>query len=65
MTDNPKLAILACGHGEGNTPINAFDSALLNAKIGNLNLLKISSVLPPKYEVVDISEIIAEQLSLI
>ena len=34
------------GHAEGITPLNAFDNALLEAGIGNLNLIKLSSVLP-------------------
>jgi arginine decarboxylase len=34
------------GAAEGITPLNAFDNALLRAGIGNLNLIKLSSVLP-------------------
>jgi arginine decarboxylase len=34
------------GHAEGITSLNAFDNALLRAGIGNLNLIKLSSVLP-------------------
>ncbi len=34
------------GEAEGITPLNAFDNALLRAGIGNLNLVKLSSVLP-------------------
>lgn len=33
--------------GNGKTPLNSFDSALLNSKIANYNLVKISSILPP------------------
>jgi arginine decarboxylase len=35
------------GHGEGGLPLNAFDAALVEAGIGNLNLLRVSSILPP------------------
>lgn len=38
---------LAAGSGEGGTPLNAFDAALIAAGIGDLNLLRVSSILPP------------------
>jgi arginine decarboxylase len=33
--------------GTGRTPLAAYDHALLNAGIGNFNLIKLSSVIPP------------------
>ena len=45
MAQKPITMIAAAfGHAEGRTPLNAFDSALLAAGIGNVNLLKISSI---------------------
>jgi arginine decarboxylase len=38
---------LVAGRGEGGTSLNAFDAALIAAGIGNLNLLRVSSILPP------------------
>jgi len=38
---------LVAGSSEGSTLLNAFDGALLTAGAGNLNLLRVSSVLPP------------------
>lgn len=38
---------LVSGRGEGGTPLNAFDAALIDAGIGDLNLLRVSSILPP------------------
>lgn len=35
------------------SPMNAFDSALLDAGVGDLNLIKVSSVLPPGIKEVD------------
>ncbi len=35
------------GHAEGYMELNAFDGALLDAGIGNTNLVKMSSILPP------------------
>ena len=38
---------LCSGTSEGHMELNAFDGALLNAGIGNTNLVKMSSILPP------------------
>lgn len=35
------------GSAEGFTPLNAFDAALINAGIGDINLVKVSSIIPP------------------
>lgn len=41
---------LVGGSGEGATRLNAFDAALLDAGVGNTNLIKLSSILPPGLE---------------
>ena len=43
----PKKFYLVAGASEGMTPLNAFDNALVAAGIGNTNLVKMSSILPP------------------
>jgi arginine decarboxylase len=43
----PKTYFLVSGSSEGHTPLNAFDGALLNAGVGNTNLIKVSSIIPP------------------
>jgi arginine decarboxylase len=43
----PKTLILTAGSSSGKSELTAFDNALLDAGIGNLNLLKVTSVLPP------------------
>jgi len=43
----PSKFKLVVGRGEGRTPLNAFDAALIDAGIGNLNLVRVSSILPP------------------
>jgi len=48
---------------EGPTRLNAFDAALLASGIGNLNLLRVSSILPPGAEIVDKLEIPAGSLT--
>lgn len=42
----PNVIWPTAGHAEGLTELNAFDNALLDAGIGNLNLLKLSSIVP-------------------
>jgi len=47
MLPMPTKYSLVAGSSEGSTVLNAFDGALLAAGAGNLNLLRVSSVLPP------------------
>lgn len=42
----PERLWVTSGAAEGGTPLNAFDNALLLAKIGNYNLIKVSSIIP-------------------
>ena len=43
----PTRYFLASGASDGYTPLNAFDGALLQAGIGNTNIVKMSSIVPP------------------
>lgn len=43
---------LASGLGNGPTKLAAFDAALNNAGVANYNLLRLSSVIPPKSEII-------------
>lgn len=43
----PTRFFLTAGRGEGTSPLNAFDAALLDAGIGDTNLVRLSSILPP------------------
>jgi len=47
MVNTPNIYCLVKGSSEGRTPLNAFDNALLNAGIGDTNLMRMSSILPP------------------
>ena len=47
MLPVPEIFTLVVGRGEGKKKLTAFDSALLDAGVGNMNLLRVSSVLPP------------------
>lgn len=57
MTKRITMAAATAGHAEGGTPLNAFDNALLAAGIGNINLVKISSILPPEVPVLELPKI--------
>jgi len=46
----PTKYFFARGCAEGFTELNAFDGALLNAGVGNTNLVRMSSILPPHCE---------------
>lgn len=43
----PKKFFVTAGSAAGESRLTAFDNALLEAGIGNLNLIKVSSILPP------------------
>lgn len=47
MLPLPKKYFLTAAASEGDTELTAFDGALLKARVGNTNLLKVSSILPP------------------
>jgi arginine decarboxylase len=44
----PDIYTLVSGESEGLSKLNAFDIAILKAGVGNTNLIKLSSILPPK-----------------
>lgn len=48
---------LTKGKAEGPTKLNAFDNALLDADIGNVNLIPVSSMLPPDTKVIPMPEL--------
>lgn len=47
LIKRPTHYFLVKGRAEGYMELNAFDAALLDAGIGNTNLVKMSSILPP------------------
>lgn len=48
----PTKYFLVSGASDGLTPLNAFDGALLQAGIGNTNIVKMSSIVPPQCKLV-------------
>jgi arginine decarboxylase len=51
---------VAPGIGEGPTKLAAFDAALNNAGIANCNLIRLSSVIPPETNIVDLDSGVPE-----
>jgi arginine decarboxylase len=51
-----KIAIV-CGKDEGPTKLNAFDNALSDAGIGDVNLIKVSSMLAGNTEITDLGKL--------
>lgn len=44
----PNIYTIKCASAEGFSTLNAFDVALLKSGVGNTNLVKMSSILPPR-----------------
>jgi arginine decarboxylase len=57
MVKTPNIYSLVRGASEGRTRLNAFDKALLQAGVGDTNLMRMSSILPPAAEKVPIDSI--------
>lgn len=57
MLPTPKKFTLVAGGAEGPSLLNAFDNALLVAGVGNLNLIKVSSILPPGAQEVEVLDV--------
>ncbi len=57
MVNTPNVFCLVKGASEGRTRLNAFDNALLNAGVGDTNLMRMSSILPPGAEQKNIDDI--------
>lgn len=57
MLPTPSKFSLVAGKAEGSTELTAFDKALLVAGIGNMNLVRVSSILPPSIQFVDALDI--------
>jgi arginine decarboxylase len=53
ITAPPRKYFIVSGVGEAATPLNAFDAALHKAGVGDLNLLKVSSIIPPGCELIE------------
>lgn len=62
MWEEPNTVVITTGHAEGKYKLNAFDNALIDAGIGHLNLIKVSSILPPACKFLDIKDILVQKI---
>lgn len=53
LCETPTKFFMVTGSSEGYTELNSFDGALLNAGIGNTNLVKMSSIVPPRCQEIE------------
>jgi arginine decarboxylase len=56
MWERPKALSVVAGSGEGRTELTAFDRALMDAGIANLNFIRVTSILPSDIRVVAVPE---------
>lgn len=56
MSPTPNRFALVRGASEGRTRLNAFDNSLLNAGVGDTNLMRVSSILPPAARQADVHD---------
>lgn len=54
MWQPPQAVSLVAGHGEGGTEINAFDRALRDAGVADLNFIRVTSILPPGARLIEL-----------
>jgi arginine decarboxylase len=54
MWQPPKSVSLVSGHGEGPSELNAFDRALQDAGVANINFLRVTSIMPPGARVIEL-----------
>jgi arginine decarboxylase len=54
MWQPPKAVSLVAGHGESTTELNAFDRALQDAGVADINFLRVTSIMPPGARVIDL-----------
>jgi arginine decarboxylase len=65
MVPTPNCYCLVKGAAEGRTRLNAFDKALLEAGVGDTNLMRMSSILPPAAEEISVKELVLPKGGLI
>lgn len=63
MWELPKAITLVAGAGEGRTELNAFDRALMDAGIANLNFIRVTSIVPPGARIVPLPRLFPGMLT--
>ncbi len=65
MVQTPNIYCLVKGAAEGRTRLNAFDNALLEAGVGDTNLMRMSSILPPAALQTEVTDLVLPKGGLI
>lgn len=65
MVKTPNCYCLVKGSAEGRTKLNAFDKALLEAGVGDTNLMRMSSIVPPAAGQISVNDLILPKGGLI
>lgn len=63
MWERPKAVSVVAGSGEGRTELTAFDRALMDAGIANLNFLRVTSILPADTAIIPVPAFIPGTLA--
>ncbi len=63
MWERPRAASIVAGSGEGRTELTAFDHALMDAGIANLNFLRVTSIVPAGTAVVPVPPFVPGMLT--
>ena len=53
MFGAPKEVMIGAVSAEGKTPLNAFDNCLIRLGVGDVSLVRLTSILPPDVKVVE------------
>lgn len=54
MWERPRAISIVAGGGEGRTELTAFDRALMDAGIANLNFIRVTSILPADTRIISV-----------
>ena len=60
ISDTPKKIFFTCGVGKAKEKLQSFEHALRNAGIAHFNLVRVSSILPPKCQFAQKSQALKE-----
>lgn len=63
MWEQPRAVSVVAGGGEGMTELTAFDRALMDAGIANLNFLRVTSILPAGVTVIPVPRFVPGTLT--
>lgn len=63
MWERPRALSVVAGSGEGRTELTAFDRALMDAGIANLNFVRVTSILPAEARIIAVPAFVPGMLT--